>query len=219
MNERELGIRVLAGLSSVREDMLALIDLTWDGINPRDAASREAGNKQIDALDRQLKGIDAISAALADLFKQRTGLANEELPGNKPGEPTAETDLLFAGRRAHGLDEDLTSTKPIGYIFQGKAVKNVTHWKEVYIALCKELARRDPARFASLADNPRFVTGQGNLLFSQNCNGFNDGRSITDGVYAETNLSVPSFFGRLKKLLGAFGIPQSALQFYLQYET
>lgn len=218
MNERELSVRILTNLSTLREDMLALIDTIWDNINPRDADRRNAGNGQVDILDAQLKRLGDVEAEVADLLKHRVGLTEEELPGNKPGVATTTADPAFAGRLAHTVDEDLTGTKPIGFTFNGEAVKGMTDWAEVYAALCKDIAQRDPARFRALADNPQFVTSRGNLLFSLNPEHFGQRKLIVDNVYVDVQLSVRSVFSRLRKLFTEFGVPVDALRVYLRRE-
>lgn len=225
MNERELSARILGNLTSVREDMLALIDLVWDSVNPRDAAARDAGSKYVGDLDRQLQGLSAASDGLAGLFKQRVGMSDEELPGNKPGTPTTSADPVFAGRPAHhlakgrdGRFEDFTSTKPMGYTLQGKATKNVPDWADVYLSVCRELYRRDHSRFASLVDNQRFVTRRGNLLFSRDQTIFNWPKPVTGDIYAELNLSADTICSRLRMIFDAFGIPHTEMQIFLKRE-
>ncbi|HEX9412525.1 MAG TPA: hypothetical protein VF916_03400 [Ktedonobacterales bacterium] len=218
MNERELGVRILSNLSSVREDMLALVDTLWEAINSHDASARNAGNRQIDIVERQVKSVETVSVELAQLLTFRVGLVDEELPGNKPGVPTASTDPIFAGRTAHTIEEDLTSIKPIGFTLEGKAVKNVTHWAEVYVAICRDIAQRDSARFVSLVDNPRFVSARHNLLFSRDRSLFHRPQLVADGVYVEVNLSVKNIFRRLKMLLDEFGIEERELKIYIRQD-
>jgi hypothetical protein len=225
MNERELSARILENLTGVREDMLALIELVWDSVNRRDAASRDAGHKYAGDLERQLKSVEAASSGLSQLFKQRVGMGDEELPGNKPGTPTTSTDPVFSRYPAHrlalgpgGRPEDFTSTKPLGYTLQGKAAKNLTNWSEVYLSVCRELARRDPSRFVSLADNPRIVTSHSNLILSRSASKFNVPRLVTGNIYAELNLSANAICSRLRLLFDAFGIPHTEMQIFLKRE-
>jgi hypothetical protein len=61
-----------------------------------------------------------------------------------------------------------------------------------------------------------FISPRGRKYFSQNGKELRYASKITDGLYAETNLSAVNIIDEIKDLFAYFGIPQKDMILYLR---
>lgn len=218
MNEKQRAERILANLEGVNEDLLAFMDDVGLSINYRDAASREAGNRFLDVYDPKLQSFRELSNDIAAMIRERLGIPVEETPGHRVAVETAPNDPAFANRRPHRLDEDFTFTKPIGFTLHGTSFKGISKFVELYVALCRELARQQPERFRKLPESAIAFTSHHRPMFARNAHDLDQYRLIAEGIYAETQLSNNDKRNMIVKLLAEFGIPTSEMAIYLSQE-
>ncbi len=219
MNEKQRAERILTSLANVNEDLLALLDDVWLGINHRDRAAREAGNAFLDTLDDKITAFRSLTDDITALMRQRHGIAEDETPGNRTGVRTTPANPEFASRRVHYLGEDFTFTRPVGFTVGEQAYTGVTTWRELHITLCRHIAEQNPRRFAALPENPRFISQQGYPMFRRTpTNELRKWASIMPDVYVYVHLSADDTCKWISRLLADFGVPETSVKIYLKRE-
>jgi hypothetical protein len=163
-------------------------------------------------------GFQTLSAELAALIRQQYGIPNEQQPGNKSGVEARIPSGTQPFGPAHSLDEDFTFTRPIAFTLGNLTVKDVPTWSDLYAAICRHLAQRDPSRFAKLPDDPQFTTAQDRRMFGRDPRGYKRSPFISQGIYADTNISANNTCDMIKKVLAFFGIEPESLKIYLRLE-
>ena len=210
--------RILASLTSVNEDLLALADDVGHSINFRDLTSLDTGTEFLRSYSQKLNTFQALSEEIAVMIRERQGIATEDTPGNRAGTPTNPRDPFLADRAPHFLSEDFTFTKPIGFVLRGQAFKGISTWREAYVTVCRELARLNPARFATLPEHPTFLTQQNHRWFSRSQGKPTQWHRVDDGIYVYVNLSANDTCERIRQLLREFSVSETDMKIYLQRE-
>lgn len=118
----------------------------------------------------------------------------------------------------HKLDEDFTFKRPCGFILEGKGYKDLTTWSRVYELVLLQLAKKDPALFKALPDNPATITKRGNRHFSRNPTDLRKPFALPNGIHAETNLSANDLCASLRTLLGLFSVPITSCIIFLRQD-
>ena len=118
----------------------------------------------------------------------------------------------------HTLDEDMTFKRPCGLTLDGKRYSDVATWSRVYALVLLQLAKKDPARFKALPDNPATITKRGKRHFSRNPADLRKPLALPNGIHAETNLSANDLCSSLRTLLGFFSLPLTACTIFLRQD-
>lgn len=114
------------------------------------------------------------------------------------------------------LDIDLTHTRPYGFRLQEQDYKDIKTWQHLYQEFCRVLAAQDPALISSLPANPGYTGKRGAKAFASDPGTLRTPIQITDGVYAEGNLSANDIRDHIKRLLSTFGVEQQDMAIYLR---
>lgn len=209
---------ILEDLEAVRENLLALSDEIWISIDHNDPDALEEGVQFKRSYNEKMAAFDVLASELSAMIQQYTSVRLEE------GEESGELDegqneriIQELDREiGHPIDEDLTFKRPHGFILEGRGTVGVATWSRVFLLICQELHRRDPARFFQLPENPDYIGNRGNPLFTRDRGRHRKPQEVTRGLYVETNFSANGLRDLVGKLLATFGIPRERVQFYLR---
>lgn len=219
MTERQRAERILNSLADVNEDLLALLDDVWLGIDHRDRAAREVGNAFLDSLDDKITAFRSLTDDITALMRQRHGIAEDDTPGNRTGTRTTPANPELSARRAHYLGEDFTFTRPVGFTLGEQAFTGVTTWRELHITLCRYIAEQNPRQFAALPENPKFISQQNYPMYRRvPTNEHRKWVAIMPDVYVYVHLSANDTCKWISRLLEDFGIPETSMKIYLNRE-
>ncbi|MGH2485651.1 MAG: hypothetical protein ACRDHE_06540, partial [Ktedonobacterales bacterium] len=119
---------------------------------------------------------------------------------------------------AHSLDEDFSYKRPYGFVLDGQAFTGTVNWRQLYHTLCRHLAQRDLALFATVPGDQHFVGARGKWAISRNPKHMIVPLLIADGIYAEGNMSANAFRDTIVRLLDKFGIRSQSLRLYLRQD-
>lgn len=118
----------------------------------------------------------------------------------------------------HRLGEDMTFKRPCGLTLNGKRYSDVATWSRVYELVLLQLAKKDPALFKALPDNPAMTTKRGNRRFSRTPADLRKPLALPNGIHAETNLSANHLCTSLRTLLGIFSLPLTSCTIFLRQD-
>lgn len=118
----------------------------------------------------------------------------------------------------HSLDEDMTFKRPCGLTIEGKRYSDVNTWSRAYELVLLHLAKKDPALFKTLPDNPAMTTKRGNRRFNRNPSGLRKPLALPHGMQAETNLSANDLCESVRTLLGIFSLPLASCTIFLRQD-
>lgn len=212
---------ILEQLEQTREDLLALSDDIWLSIDHNDSQALEEGFAFKKQYNDKVAAFDVLSGELSALVQQFTAvqLDADEMNADSSTPRGRERKVHELDQHEpHGLEEDFTFKRPYGFQLERVAESNIKTWRRLYELFCRHLAERDPARFAGLSDDPRFITRRGNPIFSRHPQSLRSAMSLPGGLYAEVNLSANHLRDQMKSLLDAFEIDQQALRLYLRQD-
>lgn len=208
--------KILEELEQTNEDLLALADDIWLSIahNDNDALQRGVAFKK--EYNEKVAAFDRLSGDISHLVQSYMGLSLEH-------EEKATTDSKENQRvikslnkyEKHSLDEEYTYKKPYGFSIEGKGYQNVDKWKRIYFLTLKYLHEQHN-HFTKILTAKEFISNRGNKDFSKNKDDLRKAQPVTDGIYAETNLSANQIRDRIKKLLDYFQIDKKQFVIYLK---
>ena len=157
---------ILEDLEAVRENLLALSDDIWAGIDRQDLAAFDEGVRFMRSYVERMTEFDRLAADLSTLIQQYTQVSLEatEETGQEDREQNERIIRELNREEPHSLDEDFTYRRPHGFILAGQATSGITTWLRLYELACRQLALRDRACFGSLVDDPEFVSNRGRNL-------------------------------------------------------
>lgn len=118
----------------------------------------------------------------------------------------------------HSLDEDMTFKRPCGLTIEGKRYSDVNTWSRAYELVLLHLAKKDPALFKALPDNPAMTTKRGNRRFSRNPADLRKPLALPNGIHAECNLSANDLCSSILRLLAIFSTPHNACTLFLRQD-
>lgn len=212
---------ILEQLEQTRDDLLALSDDIWLSIDHNDSQALEDGVAFKKQYNAKVAAFDVLAGELSALVQQFTAVkldAEEaDLDSNTPQGRERKVHELDQ-HEPHGLDEDFTFKRPYGFQLEEVAESNIKTWRRLYELFCRHLAERDPARFAGLPDDPRFITRRGNPIFSRDPQSLRSAMSLPGDLFAEVNLSANHLRDQMKSLLDAYGINRQSLRLYLRQD-
>jgi hypothetical protein len=209
---------ILKDLENVQENLLALSDDIWLNIDHNDQDALERGCQFKKEYNEKRQNFDSLACELSVLVQQFTqiDLLAEEQSGFEDENANERIVQELNREQPHRIDENFTYMQPYGFILNGKAAKDFTSWRRLYINLCTQLARLNPDQFLALPENDDFISSRGNRTFSTNPDELHTSFQIDHDVYAEVNFSANSIRDKIKKLLTTFGFLEEQLQIYLQ---
>ncbi len=212
--------RILTDLEAVREDLLALSDDIWLSIDHNDNEALEQSVEFKRNYNDRVAQFDRVATDLSTLVQQftdvRVGDTAQVEPTEQDTEDTQRIIRELDRETPHNLTEDFEYTRPFGFVLGSRAVTELVTWRQMLKALCLVLADRDRTRFASLPQNPQFISTRGNRGFSRNPDELRQSMLIDDGIYAEVNLSANRIRDVMRSLLAEFGVAPEDLRIYLR---
>lgn len=210
--------QILEDLETVSENLLALSDDIWLGIDHNDPQALEEGVQFKRAYNEKISAFDALASDLSDMIQQYTSvhLEAEEQIGLDDQERNERIIRELNCEEPHTIDEDFTYKRPYGFILDGQGTTGITTWRRLFELICQQLLRRDRGRFHALPDNPDFISNRGHHNFSRDPGHLRKASRLEDGLFAESNLSANSFRDLIRRLLVTFEIPQANLQLFLR---
>jgi hypothetical protein len=212
--------QILTDLDRTRENLLALSDDIWLNIDHNDARALKEGVEFKLAYNEKLSEFSRLADELSRLIQSFTSVSTTP-PEDvlHAGKNSAETQHLIREldrSQPHTLEEDFTYKRPYGFVLQGQPYTRVPTWRRVYELVCRQLAGQDPKRFATLPDNPKFITKNGHKGFSTQPNELRVRSHIAEGVYVEVHFSANDIRDSIKRLLTEFGVEHDSMVIYLR---
>lgn len=211
---------ILNNLDTTREQLLALSDDIWLGIDHNDNEALQQGIQFKKAYNTKYKEFDRLAQDLSVLVQQFTDInLDQQVQETEVSGRSAESQRIIKSldlSEAHSITEDFTYKRPYALKLEKKVFTDVVTWKRLYSHVCKYLAQKDAARFNQLPGAPTFTSNRGNSSFSPNPRSLLSPLQITDKVYAETNYSANHLRDHIKELLIYFSIPLTECTVYLR---
>ena len=216
--ERTRGI--LEDLEAVRENLLALSDDIWAGIDRQDLAAFDEGVGFMRSYVEKMTEFDRLAADLSGLIQQYTQVSLEasEETGEEDRERNERIIQELNREEPHSIDEDFTYKRPHGFIVAGQATSGITTWQRLYELACRQLYQRDSTRFVSLVDDSEFISNRGHHSVTHDSDSLRKALEVGDGLYVECNLSANGIRDMLRRLLVAFEIELSQLRLFLRQD-
>lgn len=214
---------ILRDLDNIRENLLAFSDDVWLGIDHNDTKAMKAGIAFKEKLNTQLDAFGKLSDEMNRLVQEYTQVQTEgeASPETEIGVTVADNTRIIRDlnrSEPHALTEDFTYMRPCGFVLDGKGYQDITTWTRVYELVVRHLAKKDPALFKALPDNPATITKRGNRHFSRTPTDLRKPLALPNGIHAETNLSANHLCASLRTLLGIFSIPSTACAIFLRQD-
>lgn len=214
---------ILRDLERVRENMLALSDDIWLGIDHNDPEALDAGYTFKRDYNKRMIEFDRLASEISDLVQTFTAV---KIEGPDEGATLTETEQQKRERlirdldksQPHAIDENFTYKRPYGFKLCGEAFVDLVCWRRVLELVCQVLARRDRARFDALPDNPEFHSNRGNSRFTRDPARLRAPTRITDTVHVECHMSANHVRDFIRELLRAFSIAEAELSIYLRQD-
>ena len=194
---------ILERLDQVREDLLALSDDIWLGIDHNDPATLEEGVASKRDYDSKMAAFDQLAGEISALVQRFTAVKlNGTLPIDHQTPQAAERIIRdLDHRQAYTLDKDLTFKRPYGFQLEDEAQIGVSSWRLFDLA-CLHLQRHDPQQFTTLPSRRSFISRRGNPAFSHDPQALCSAMPLPDGRYTEANLLANHLWGRWINLIG-----------------
>lgn len=196
---------ILRDLEATRENLEAFADEVWSTVDRHDLTTLTKRVEAYNAYCRQVAEYKKLTDQLIAII--------QTVPSVVVAQPSGESAGV-----AHSLDDDFTDTKPAYYVLRGQKSPSYAYWSDLYAGVCKDLARINLEKFASLPTDRHYLTEYGNWRFALTADGFRRSRLIADGIYANVNLSANSLRNLMRQLLLDFGLRLHDLTIYLQQE-
>lgn len=210
-------------MESVKEDLLAVSDDIWLSIDHNDSQAVKRGAEFKVAYNECMQAFTADADRLSRLVE---GFTEVSIDSTIEGEPPEGRHITRQDRdrstreldrhTPHSLAEDFRYKRPFGFTLEGEPYVPRNTWSLIYISVCKHVARKSPAVFQNLPENPDFVSSRGNRYFSKAEDDLRYGREIGMGIFAEFNLSANQIRDAIKNLLYHFSIPHDQFVVYLR---
>ena len=199
---------ILEDLEAVRENLLALSDDIWAGIDRQDLTAFDEGVRFMRSYVEKMSEFDRLAAELSVLIQQYTQVSLEaaEETGQEDRERNERIIQDLNRDEPHSLDENFTYKRPHGFILVGQAASGITTWQRLYELVCRQLHQRDAGRFGSLVDHPEFISNRGHHSVTHDPNSLRGALQVDQGLFVECNLSANGIRDMLRRLLDAFQI-------------
>ncbi len=211
---------ILEDLEAVRENLLALSDDIWAGIDRQDLTAFDEGVRFMRSYVEKMSEFDRLAAELSVLIQQYTQVSLEaaEETGQEDRERNERIIQDLNRDEPHSLDENFTYKRPHGFILVGQAASGITTWQRLYELVCRQLHQRDAGRFGSLVDHPEFISNRGHHSVTHDPNSLRGALQVDQGLFVECNLSANGIRDMLRRLLDAFQIAPDQLRLFLRQD-
>lgn len=210
--------QILEDLEAVRENLLALSDDIWESIDRQDLSAFDEGVQFMRTFIEKMTAFDNLASDLSATLQQFTNV-RIEAQEESGGDDRAQNERIIQElnrEEPHSLDENLTWKRPHGFILDGQAATGIATWRRVFELVCQQLYRRDPERFASLIDDPDFISNRGHHSFTRSPDEQRRAELVADGIYAEINLSANGLRDVIRRMLKAYEMPIDSLKLFLR---
>lgn len=211
---------IFTDLERVRENLLALSDDIWLSIDHNDNEALEKGVKFKADYNEKVAAFDRLATELSHLVQQFTQVRIdriEEMQAESRNGGTNTRQIAELDKSVpHNLHESFTFKRPYGFILKDRAFQKLLTWREVYTLTCLTLAQENPKLFTNLPTNSAFISRRGNPTFSLQATDLRTPIHITNGIYAEGNLSANHIRDVIVKLLDLFEMPIEAMRIFLR---
>lgn len=214
---------ILRDLDNIRENLLAFSDDVWLSIDHNDTKAMKAGMAFKEKLNTQLDAFGKLSDEMTRLVQEYTQVRTEgeASPETEIGKTAADNTRIIKDlnrNEPHAITEEFTYKRPCGFVLDGKGYQDVTTWTRVYELVIRHLAKKDPALFKALPDNPATITRRNNPHFGRKPAGLRKPLALPNGLYAETNLSANHLCASIRTLLDIFSIPLTSCTIFLRQD-
>jgi len=211
---------ILRDLERIRENLLSLSDDIWLSIDHNDPESLEEGVAFKKAYNEKFIAFDRLAEELSILVQQHTQIKVEgEMDQNSLPETEEVRNRIIREldrEEPHALHEDFRYKRPYGFILQGRPYKDVVTWRRIFELVCRQLLEKYPNQILALPEHPDFATKRGNHSFARTRDELRSASLITDGLFAEINLSANSLRDQMRRLLSICGIPEKEMAIFLR---
>jgi hypothetical protein len=204
--------KITKELTLIQEDLRALNDDIWHNLDHSSEEEVQAASsfqlKYIKLLSQFAQDAGEISSLLSEIspVKENSSVV-------APSKDSANERLIkeLNKEEPHSINEEFTYKRPYAIILENRAYKELETWKDVYMCICKHLARKNLELFNSLpsSDENYFSSKKEDLRVPE---------KITQKTYAELNLSANYIAKQIKKLLKAYNIQEDSLIVYLRQD-
>ena len=210
--------RILEDLEAARENLLALSDDIWVGIDRQDLSAFDEGVRFMRSYVEKMTAFDQLADDLSALIQQYTQVRLEagEETGRENREQNERIIRELNREEAHSLSENFTYKRPHGFILAGQATSGITTWQRLFELVCRQLYQRDAGRFRSLVHHPEFISNRGHHSVAHDPSTLRKVMRLADDLYVECNLSANSIRDVIVSLLAAFEIPAEQMQLFLR---
>jgi len=218
MNDRTRAI--LEDLEAVRENLLALSDDIWAGIDRQDLAAFDEGVRFMRSYVEKMTEFDRLADDLSVLIQQYTQVSLEatEETGQEDRERNERIIRELNRNEPHSLDEDFTYKRPHGFILAGQATSGITTWQRLYELVCRQLYQGDSGCFGSLVDNPEFISNRGHHSVTHDPGSLRKAFQVDNVLFVECNLSANGIRDMIRRLLVAFDLEPGEFQLFLRQD-
>jgi hypothetical protein len=211
---------ILQDLEAVRENMLALSDDIWAGIDRQDLDAFDEGVQFMRSFVEKNAAFDRVATDLSVLVQQFMSVRLEESEKTGSGDQEQNERIIAELNREepHLIDQDFTFKRPFGFIFDGEAATGVTTWQRLYELICKQLFARDEALFRSLEHHAEFISNRGNHTVSSVPSTLRKAMIVGPDLFIESNLSANSICTTIRRLLAEYGLGTESLKVFLRQD-
>jgi len=211
---------ILEDLETVRENLLALSDDIWAGIDRQDLRAFDEGVGFMRSYVEKTAEFDRLAADISGLIQKYTQVSLEasEETGEENRERNERIVQDLNREEPHSINEDFTYKRPHGFILAGQATSGITTWQRLYELVCRQLYQRDSARFVSLIDVPEFTSNRGNCSIAREPDSLRKALKVGGGLFVESNLSANGIRDMIHRLLVAFDIEFDQLRLFLRQD-
>ena len=209
---------ILEDLEAVRENLLALSDDIWAGVDLQDLTAFDDGVRFMRSFVEKRTAFDQLAADPSVLIQQYTQVPLEasEETGQEDRERNERIIRDLNREETHSIDEDFTYRRAHGFILDGKATVGITTWQRLFELVCRQLHQRDRQRFVTLFENQDFISNQGHHIVTHERHSLRKALQIDTDLYIESNLSANGIRDMIRRLLATFEIPANRLQLCLR---
>lgn len=213
-------ISILKDLTNVHENLLSLSDDIWNSIDHNDAEKLDEGYAFKKEFNRLLGEFEKNKNDISVLVSQFTGVKLDEQPKIVEKDNSENQRLIkeLNKNTPHEITEDFTFKRPTAFIFDGCAYPEMNCWSELYIQFVACLAKKDPAKLKTLADNPDFISKQNKKYYSASQKELRKPGKVMNDFFVETNRSANDLMKLVIDLLNYFEIPLSNMTIYLRQD-
>lgn len=211
---------ILKDLTNVHENLLSLSDDIWNSIDHNDAEKLDEGYAFKKEFNRLLGEFEKNKNDISVLVSQFTGVKLDEQPKIVEKDNSENQRLIkeLNKNTPHEITEDFTFKRPTAFIFDCCAYPEMNCWSELYIQFVACLAKKDPAKLKTLADNPDFISKQNKKYYSASPKELRKPGKVMNDFFVETNRSANDLMKLVIDLLNYFEIPLSNMTIYLRQD-